>query len=157
MSYPRGRMQAMKNQIMIVQGNETRENSCEVVDSPETTLTQCEEIIQRGLGTYFGVGNALLRIRDQRLYRSQYRTFQEYGLERWNFGRAHANRLLSAAQVSSELASQGRHFTRKIGKQAVAGSSRAVYPERFTCYELRTSNREQLLPNAYVLIHSDLF
>ena len=66
-------------------------------------LTECEEIIERGLSTFVEVGEALLRIRDHRLYWKSHATFEAYCRERWGFVRRHANRLIEAAQVTKAL------------------------------------------------------
>jgi hypothetical protein len=67
------------------------------------TLQQCEEVIQRGVETFIEVGNALLTIRDQRLYRAEFSTFNEYCQERWGMHRRHADRLVEAADIAENL------------------------------------------------------
>lgn len=61
-------------------------------------LADCESVIERGLETFVEVGQALLRIRDNRLYRES-GTFEEYCQERWQMERRHAYRLMDAASV----------------------------------------------------------
>lgn len=63
------------------------------------TLREYESIIQQGLDTFIDVGNALLEIRDNRLYKESYFTFESYCKERWGWERRHAYRLMDAAQV----------------------------------------------------------
>ena len=46
-------------------------------------LTDCEEVIEQGMETFFEVGDALLKIRDCRLYRESHATFDEYCRDRW--------------------------------------------------------------------------
>jgi len=70
-------------------------------------LYQCEEIIERGLNTFVDVGNALLDIRDNRLYRQEYHTFEDYCKERWNFVRRQADRLIEAAETVENLRPMG--------------------------------------------------
>ena len=41
-------------------------------------LSKHESVISKGLKTFSDVGNALLAIRDGRLYREQFPTFEEY-------------------------------------------------------------------------------
>lgn len=68
--------------------------------SPTETeeLEQCEGILERGLATFFEVGNALLRIRDKRLYRTNQETFEQYCNVRWHIGRSYAWRVIGAAE-----------------------------------------------------------
>lgn len=62
-------------------------------------LAECEAVIDRGLKTFVDVGNALLEIRDNRLYRAEYSTFEDYCRERWNISRPRAYQLIEAAEV----------------------------------------------------------
>lgn len=66
-------------------------------------LAQCEAVIERGLKTFVDVGNALLEIRDSRLYRKEYDTFEDYCRQRWNMSRFYAHRMIEAAQVTENL------------------------------------------------------
>jgi hypothetical protein len=65
--------------------------------------SECEKIICRGLETFLEVGRALATIRDKRLYRDRYGTFEEYSRQRWEFSKTHANRLIEAAAVAAVL------------------------------------------------------
>jgi hypothetical protein len=56
-----------------------------------------------GLTVFVKVGNALLEIRDSRLYRQQFPTFEAYCRERWGMGRNYPNRLIQAAEVVKNL------------------------------------------------------
>lgn len=69
---------------------------------PETeqqVLVDLEQKIAVGMKTFIEVGTALMRIRDERLYRAEYGTFEDYCRERWGFTRMHASRLIAAAEV----------------------------------------------------------
>lgn len=66
-------------------------------------LYQLEETIRQGLNTFVDVGNALLEIRDKRLYRQEYSTFEEYCREQWNMSRPRAYQLIDAANVVTNL------------------------------------------------------
>lgn len=62
-------------------------------------LEACEAVIERGMTTFIEVGNALLRIRDERLYRQEYRDFETYCQARWALSRSRAYQLMDAADV----------------------------------------------------------
>jgi len=70
-------------------------------------LQRCEETIQRGLHTFVEVGNALLTIRDKRLYQEQWATFEDYCRERWGMVRRQADRLIAAAETVEILRPMG--------------------------------------------------
>lgn len=66
-------------------------------------LAEHEAVIERGLNTFYEVGMALLDIRDSRLYRLDYGTFEEYCQRRWDLKQAQAYRLMDAAKVTENL------------------------------------------------------
>jgi hypothetical protein len=59
-------------------------------------LARCEEQIRGGVQS---VWTALLEIRESRLYREGFDTFEDYCRERWTWTSQHANRLIAAGKV----------------------------------------------------------
>jgi hypothetical protein len=76
-------------------------------DVEVATLAECEAVISRRLRTFMEVGRALARIRDEQLYRLTHATFEDYCRDRWEIGRAHAYRLVAAAEVAEEMSPRG--------------------------------------------------
>jgi phage N-6-adenine-methyltransferase len=70
-------------------------------------LETLERVIERGLATFVEVGEALIEIRDRRLYRDSHASFEHYCLDRWGFRRAHAHRLIQSARVLQTLSPMG--------------------------------------------------
>lgn len=68
-------------------------------------LRSCEETISDGLGKFYAVGKALLTIRDERLYRAKYSSFEEYSRERWGMRRRSADRFIAAKRIVDQLSS----------------------------------------------------
>lgn len=66
-------------------------------------LKRNETTIEAGIQTYVAVGEALLDIRDRRLYRQQYHTWEEYCHGRWGWGRNYANKLIVASETARNL------------------------------------------------------
>lgn len=66
-------------------------------------LARCEAVIERGLQTFVDVGLALMEIRDSRLYRRDYGTFEDYCRERWNFTDRRARMLVASAEVIGNI------------------------------------------------------
>lgn len=62
-------------------------------------LDYCEKVIQEGRETFVKVGNALIEIREAKLYRAGYSTFEEYLSKRWGLQRQRAYELMDASQV----------------------------------------------------------
>ena len=69
-------------------------------------LGRLESVIDQGLKTFVEVGNALTEIRDKRLYREVFGTFEEYCRDRWGFSRVHAKRLVNAAEVVKNITTE---------------------------------------------------
>lgn len=67
-------------------------------------LGELEQVVETGLTVFVNVGNALLEIRDSRLYRQQFATFEAYCRERWGLKERRAYQLLDAAEVVKNLA-----------------------------------------------------
>lgn len=64
-------------------------------------LAELERVIARGMSEFVAVGNALLTIRDERLYRERgFDSFEDYCRQRWSLGRAHSYRLIAGAKVA---------------------------------------------------------
>ena len=68
-----------------------------------TRLSEHEATIARGSKTFIEVGNALAAIRDGKLYRRDYKTFEAYCRERWEFSRIRAHQLIASAIIADNL------------------------------------------------------
>lgn len=63
-------------------------------------LTEAEATIERGIKTFREVGEALLSVRDNRLYRAEFATFEDYCNERWQLSGRRINHIIAASQVA---------------------------------------------------------
>jgi hypothetical protein len=77
--------------------------STELTTTESQTLTDCERIINRGLKGFKEVGNALLKIRDGKLYRQEHETFEAYCSSRWSMSRPRAYQIMESAGVVASL------------------------------------------------------
>jgi hypothetical protein len=68
------------------------------------SLTECEAVIQHSIDSFLEAGRALMAIRDQRLYKGRYATFDEYCHTRWGFTRQRSSQLIGAAEVAAVVA-----------------------------------------------------
>ena len=71
--------------------------------SERNELERCEVVIKQGLKTFVEVGQALMLIRDKRLYRVEYGTFEAYCQDKWQLGRRYVNQIVSASEVVGNL------------------------------------------------------
>ena len=71
------------------------------------SLQEHESVIGAYVTGFYDVGKALAAIRDERLYRAEYSTFEQYLFRRWDMERAYAYRLISAAEVIDDLSPTG--------------------------------------------------
>lgn len=70
-------------------------------------LADLEVIIERGKSAFVEVGEALIEIRESRLYRAEYSTFEAYCQGRWGFAGRTARQLMDAAEVVGLLPESG--------------------------------------------------
>jgi hypothetical protein len=84
-------------------------------------LKQCEGVINQGWTAFVGVGVALVTIREKRLYRDHYATFEAYCRERWDSSRTHMNRCIRAAEVNAALAPIGAKLEKESQLRPLAG------------------------------------
>ncbi len=84
----------------------------------ERRLVHCEKTVEKGMGTFREVGQALLEIRDSRLYRREYETFADYCKKRWGFTHGRARQLISAAKIQSDttVSLSGERSTRELAR-----------------------------------------
>jgi hypothetical protein len=71
--------------------------------SEQQQLSELETTIEKGMQTFLEVGAALAAVRDGRLYRADYGTFEAYCQERWGMTRRNANHLIGAVDVVDSL------------------------------------------------------
>jgi hypothetical protein len=70
-------------------------------------LERCEVVIKQGLNTFIEVGEALFLIRDKRLYRREFKTFEDYCQQKWALSKPYVNRIIAASQTFTNLAPIG--------------------------------------------------
>jgi hypothetical protein len=80
-------------------------------------LAAREQVIERGFKVWQEVGEALLHIRDKRLYRATHKTFEDYCQSRWQMTRRNVNYMLEASVVYEDL---GKIFPKNELPQAMS-------------------------------------
>lgn len=66
-------------------------------------LEAIEARIQKGVKSFLDVGNALMEVKQEQLWRGEYESFDDYCQRRWNFSQWYAYRLTSAVEVANRL------------------------------------------------------
>jgi chromosome segregation ATPase len=77
-------------------------------ENEEVQLQYHEQVIEKGLETFYEVGQSLAFIRENRLYRKEFKTFEEYCQEKWGRSRRWANQIIKSSEVIGVLES-GNH------------------------------------------------
>lgn len=67
--------------------------------SEQQELDRCEATISKGWNSFIEVGEALLKIRDAKLYRDSHERFEDYCREKLQYQKSQAYRLMDAARV----------------------------------------------------------
>lgn len=91
---------------------------------------QCKQTIHNGLQTCWEVGEALREIRDSKLYREDFSTWEEFTEATHSLGRAYAARLMEAAEVKSDLEDRSPKTAELIVNEAQARALSDVPPEK---------------------------
>lgn len=92
----------------------------------EMKLEQCENVIKQGLGGFMLAGKALQAIRDEKLYRAKFTTFEDYCRKRWDLSDKYAYRLIDAYTVAMRL--QGELKTSPNGEIRLPTNESQVRP-----------------------------
>lgn len=75
-----------------------------LIDTLGHTLAEYEGVIRRGLATFVEVGEALMAIRDGRLYREKgFTRFEDYCQKEWGWTSSYVNRQIEATKVTALL------------------------------------------------------
>lgn len=69
-------------------------------------LAELEVVIERGKAAFIEVGSALTEVRESRLYRLTYGTFEDYCRLRWDLDIRRAQQFMEAARVANVLEAQ---------------------------------------------------
>jgi|GEM_PF-4584148 len=94
--------------------NRADESTDQLSPMERSALVHEESAIEQGADQ---VAKALVAIRDRRLYRADYPTFEEYCRERWGMTRQHANRQIVAAEVAAALEPIGSKVTESQARE----------------------------------------
>jgi hypothetical protein len=90
-------------------------------------LNKLEGVIKQGLHAWWEVGIALCIVRDKRLYRDRYKTFDDYCQQRWKIGRRYADKLILDSTVYQQLPEDLRTI---VLKPHTAGALAPIPPEK---------------------------
>lgn len=91
-------------------------------------LAELEQVIDGGAQAFISVGMALLEIRDSRLYREDFATFEDYCQKKWGFSRNYGHKLVRSANVATRLLENGDSESPKIGYRAALALGSAADP-----------------------------
>lgn len=83
-------------------------------EGEKALLHNCESTIRRGLESFIEVGQAILTIRDQRLYRETHNTFEDYCREVLDMSARRAYQLVDSAGVAMNL-SNANNCSQAVG------------------------------------------
>jgi hypothetical protein len=92
-------------------------------------LRACEQIIMRGIKTFREVGMALAKVRDERLYRQEYKTFGDFCTAKMGVAKSHAYRLIAAAGTPAESPTGDAIDTEHKAREYIREQKQAVKPE----------------------------
>ena len=101
-------------------------------------LAELEDVVTRNFKAFYEVGSALREIQESMLYRESHTTFADYAKDLWDMQRAHAYRMIDAANIVDRLipiadqlknVSHGRQIDNPIPQNERQARALAKYPE----------------------------
>lgn len=75
----------------------------DLTEQETTLLNECEAVIERGVKAFKEVGQALLEIRESKLYRTTHKSFKSYCFEKWGISEAYATRNIKAFEINENI------------------------------------------------------
>jgi hypothetical protein len=116
----------------------------EVITLKESSrLIELEKVVTTGLQSWIEVGEALIEIRDSRLYRVEAKTFGEYIQGRFKMSHRHANRLMTGAPIARENGPMG-----PFSERAVREIAKVEPSKRQEVFEKATATASGHVPTA---------
>jgi hypothetical protein len=122
-------------------------------------LIELEKIIKAGCQTFVEVGTALAEIRDARLYKSDFATFEDYCIGKWGWSKQHCYRLIECAPIAKsnpqvtrinqarELAKVPKEKRESVIKTAVTKAKAAGRPITAKDIQVAASRTPESEPN----------
>jgi hypothetical protein len=107
------------------------------------SLAECEEVIERGLISFFEAGKALWDIREFKLYQPVFATFKEYCKQRWDMIPGRARQLIGAAKVVINLEKQSATAVAPIHEKQVRPLVRLKPEQQCAAWAKATANGEK--------------
>ena len=116
-------------------------------DTELAHLRKCEDIIKSGLNTFLEVGRALAEIRDNRLYRAEYKTFERYCKDVWDISRMHAHNQINGYETVRLLESKCKQLFTNSAEE----SPESITDEKWSGYDqcLSCEHRKAMANRAF--------
>ena len=74
-----------------------------LTSSEKVRLTQLETVVERTLDGFLECGRALAEIRNKRLYRQDFATWEDYSIRKWGLVYSRANELIRTTEIAESL------------------------------------------------------
>ena len=75
----------------------------DLTEQETTLLNECEAVVSKGIKAFKDVWGALLEIRDSKLYRKEFRTFDDYCVVKWGLSKNYINKNIKALDALNNL------------------------------------------------------
>jgi hypothetical protein len=82
-------------------------DACPLTAAEKTLKAELEKVVEGGLQEFLKVGAALATLRNRRLFRTEFATFEEYVRAKFGLARSSADQLIRSAQTAQVLLEAG--------------------------------------------------
>lgn len=73
----------------------------------KSRLSECEAVIKKSMNSFYDMGEALKEIRESRLYKNEFSSFEDYCSAKWAMKRDYADRVINSAITIDNLTPMG--------------------------------------------------
>ena len=111
---------------------------------PESArLIELEKVVVAGLQSWIEVGEALIEIRDSRLYRIEAGTFEEYCQSKFKIQKSYVYQLMTGSKVARDLSA-----TADVSQKAIREIAKVAPEKRQEVFEKATATASGHVPTA---------
>ncbi len=108
-----------------------------------TRFKELENTIEKGLKVFYEVGEALMEIRDFKMYRLEgFESFEDYSYEKWGMTKSYASRLIQSSKVVDNVANWQQTDTLPQTESQTRELAKAPEEDQAPIWGLATSETE---------------
>src|SRR6516164_5074365 len=99
--------------------NEPIPDACPLTSWEKVRKTELEQVVEGNFEQFLRVGAALAELRNRRLYRTTFATFEQYVRARFGLARSSVDQLIRSSMVARDLLDNGEELSPHTSEAAI--------------------------------------